>query len=226
MAWPRLDRVCDTRVSLADSRGRAGYGHRRRDAAVLHVHLRGGTAGLADWCDGGGRRDLRARHGPTDQVKIIELAPNIITLSGYAPDVGIDIESTGRRRGQRLFAELGSDTGERLETRYPRILIGYLSLFSEERFLEGMAHLQQISRPAHGETLRGYLQELLPEAEFDLAPRVMTHAFIYVRGSVRDPGSFLLREPITLLQAISLAGGLGERAKHSILILRNKPEGG
>ena len=50
--------------------------------------------------------------------------------------------------------------------------------------------------------------------------------FIYVQGAVRNPGSFLLREPITLLQAISMAGGLGDRAKHTILILRNKPEGG
>lgn len=50
--------------------------------------------------------------------------------------------------------------------------------------------------------------------------------FIYVQGAVRNPGSFLLREPITLLQAVSLAGGLGERAKNTILILRNEPEGG
>jgi polysaccharide export outer membrane protein len=50
--------------------------------------------------------------------------------------------------------------------------------------------------------------------------------FIYVQGAVRNPGSFRLNEPITLLQAISLAGGLGDRAKRSVLILRNKPEGG
>ena len=50
--------------------------------------------------------------------------------------------------------------------------------------------------------------------------------FIYVQGAVRNPGSFQLREPITLLQAISLAGGLGDRAKHTILLLRTTPEGG
>ena len=49
---------------------------------------------------------------------------------------------------------------------------------------------------------------------------------IYISGEVRSPGSFELREPITLLKAISLAGGLGERAASSkIEILRSRPDG-
>ncbi len=52
------------------------------------------------------------------------------------------------------------------------------------------------------------------------------HYFIYVQGAVRNPGSFRVNEPITVLQAIALAGGLGERAKRTVLILRTKPEGG
>ncbi len=50
--------------------------------------------------------------------------------------------------------------------------------------------------------------------------------FIYVYGQVRTPGSFELREDVTLLQAISLAGGLGDRAASSkIRILRRMPDG-
>ncbi|MDA2912337.1 SLBB domain-containing protein, partial [Nitrospiraceae bacterium AH_259_D15_M11_P09] len=36
--------------------------------------------------------------------------------------------------------------------------------------------------------------------------------FIYIYGRVRNAGSFELREPISLLKAVSLAGGLAERA--------------
>ena len=50
--------------------------------------------------------------------------------------------------------------------------------------------------------------------------------FIYVYGQVRTPGSFELREDVTLLQAISLAGGLGDRAASSkIRILRRMADG-
>ena len=49
---------------------------------------------------------------------------------------------------------------------------------------------------------------------------------IYITGEVRSPGSFELREPITLFKAISLAGGLGERAAAGkIQILRARPDG-
>lgn len=50
--------------------------------------------------------------------------------------------------------------------------------------------------------------------------------FIYVYGQVRNPGSYDLKEPITLLQAVSLAGGLASRAaRNKIIILRRKADG-
>ena len=49
---------------------------------------------------------------------------------------------------------------------------------------------------------------------------------IYITGEVRSPGQFDLREPITLLKAVSMAGGLAERAAASkIQILRARPDG-
>lgn len=50
--------------------------------------------------------------------------------------------------------------------------------------------------------------------------------FIYVYGRVRTPGSYELRASVTLLQAVSLAGGLADRAaRDRIIILRRKPDG-
>ena len=50
--------------------------------------------------------------------------------------------------------------------------------------------------------------------------------FIYVYGQVRVPGSYELREDVTLLQAISLGGGVSDRAqKKKVRILRRKPDG-
>lgn len=61
----------------------------------------------------------------------------------------------------------------------------------------------------------------------DVVNVVVKEAFtIYVSGQVRTPGSFTLRESVTLLKAISLAGGLAERAAAGkVRIVRAKEDG-
>lgn len=50
--------------------------------------------------------------------------------------------------------------------------------------------------------------------------------FIYVYGQVNGPGQFELKGPITLLQAISLAGGLADRAAEDrVKIMRTRLDG-
>jgi polysaccharide export outer membrane protein len=66
--------------------------------------------------------------------------------------------------------------------------------------------------------------EIEPGDTINVVPK--RRFFIYVYGQVRTPGSFELREDVTLLQAISLAGGLGDRAaSNKIRILRRMPDG-
>jgi polysaccharide biosynthesis/export protein len=56
--------------------------------------------------------------------------------------------------------------------------------------------------------------------EEDLKPKV------FVTGEVLRPGSYVVRQQITLMQAISLAGGLGPfAAKRRIQVRRHNPEG-
>jgi FlaA1/EpsC-like NDP-sugar epimerase len=54
-------------------------------------------------------------------VKIMDLARNMIRLSGYEPDLDIPILVTGVRPGEKLYEEL-VNTGEETEsTRFPKI---------------------------------------------------------------------------------------------------------
>jgi polysaccharide export outer membrane protein len=64
--------------------------------------------------------------------------------------------------------------------------------------------------------LKGKVEELLKE--FIAAPNVtvivsaIQHYRIYVTGKVNSPSSFMVEKPITVLQALSLAGGFAEFA--------------
>lgn len=56
--------------------------------------------------------------------------------------------------------------------------------------------------------------------EEDLKPK------IFVTGEVSRPGSYTVRQPLTLMQAISLAGGVGPfAAKNRIMVRRRAPGG-
>jgi len=78
--------------------------------------------------------------------------------------------------------------------------------------------------------LKANLEERLQE--FLTAPNVtvivdqIRHYRIYVTGKVQAPSSFILEKPITVLQAISLAGGIQEFADESeVKIVRPVSQG-
>ena len=59
-----------------------------------------------------------------EPVKIIDLAKNMIRLSGLEVGVDIDIEIAGLRPGEKLYEELLNDQENTMPTHHPKILIG------------------------------------------------------------------------------------------------------
>lgn len=57
-------------------------------------------------------------------VKIVDLARDLITLSGLRPDEDIAIEFTSLRPGEKLFEELSTDAEHADKTKHPKIYIG------------------------------------------------------------------------------------------------------
>ncbi len=60
-----------------------------------------------------------------EPVKIMDLAENVIRLSGYVPNVDIDIEITGLRPGEKLYEELLLAEEGIEKTGYDKIYVGH-----------------------------------------------------------------------------------------------------
>ena len=80
-----------------------------------------------------------------EPVKILDLAKNLIRLSGYVPDEDIMIEFTGLRPGEKLYEELLMDEEGMQETENQLIHIGKPIDFDEDLFLEQLKQLYQAS---------------------------------------------------------------------------------
>jgi FlaA1/EpsC-like NDP-sugar epimerase len=94
-------------------------------------------------------------------VKIVDLARNMIRLSGYAED-DIRIEFSGLRPGEKLYEELLADAEETLETPHPKLRVAR-SRPVAEGFLANVRAWLERSGPVSDEAVRQALTAWVPE---------------------------------------------------------------
>jgi len=96
-----------------------------------------------------------------EPVKILDLAENLIRLSGYRPYEDIKIEFTGLRPGEKLYEEMLMDEEGLTETANKMIHIGKPLDIDEDSFFEVLKELKDSSR-IEDQDIRPIVQKIVP----------------------------------------------------------------
>jgi FlaA1/EpsC-like NDP-sugar epimerase len=99
-----------------------------------------------------------------EPMRILDLAEEMITLTGLRPYVDMDIVFTGLRPGEKLFEELELSGEQIAKTRHPKIFIGRLNAYPPEEVARALRFLEELARDGDGTAVRKFLNTLLPEA--------------------------------------------------------------
>jgi FlaA1/EpsC-like NDP-sugar epimerase len=99
-----------------------------------------------------------------EPVRILDLARDLISLSGFRPYEDIDIVFTGLRPGEKLFEELSVSDESIAKTRHPKIFIGRLAPFPPDKITDGLKRLAVFCRNGREGEVRAFLAELLDES--------------------------------------------------------------
>ena len=98
-----------------------------------------------------------------EPVKIVDLARDLIRLSGLVPHEDIEICFTGLRPGEKLFEELSLGEEDALKTKHPRIFIGQVKSPSLVWISAMIEELSDAATVADAEAILAKFKEIVPE---------------------------------------------------------------
>ena len=98
-----------------------------------------------------------------EPVKIVDLAKELITLSGFRPGEDIEIVFTGLRPGEKLFEELRIEGEDMQRTAHPKISIWKNIPMDRDRLRRGIAELVSIAARQSRDEIARKIKELVPE---------------------------------------------------------------
>jgi len=104
-----------------------------------------------------------------EPVKIIDLARDLIALSGLRVGEDIEIKVTGTRPGEKLFEELALEEEGAERTRHPKVYIGRIKPHPWESVLDFVRELEGLTQSPDPAAIRAMLKRFIPEYRPTLA---------------------------------------------------------
>jgi len=105
-----------------------------------------------------------------EPVRILDLAREMITLSGLKPHEDVEIVFTGVRPGEKLSEEMSTDEEGVAPTAREKILIGKVPPTPPEVVERALAKLRRLAEEGDEDAIRHFLSELLPHSRLGGAP--------------------------------------------------------
>jgi len=96
-------------------------------------------------------------------VKIVDMARDLIRLSGFEPDVDIKIEYVGLRPGEKLFEELITSGEGIVPTNHEKIMVLRGKTCDQERLNAIIEELTKLALEQNGAGIRSKLQEIVED---------------------------------------------------------------
>jgi FlaA1/EpsC-like NDP-sugar epimerase len=123
-----------------------------------------------------------------EPVKIVDLANDMIRMSGFFPGDHIEVQITGMRPGEKLSEELLLDDENCLRTRHDKILVACIPAMD---LTEAQRAVDELLDATNGSPLevRAALSKIVPEARFEVnLPGIPTRAEQALRDlALHDP---------------------------------------
>jgi FlaA1/EpsC-like NDP-sugar epimerase len=98
-----------------------------------------------------------------EPVRILDLARNMIRLSGHEPDVDIPIRFTGLRPGEKLFEELSAASDQVRPTCHEKIMIFCGAGLKHETMERWMDELQALLARRDSAAVLSHMMDIVPE---------------------------------------------------------------
>ena len=97
-----------------------------------------------------------------EPIKILDLAQDLIRLSGLEVDTDIKIEFTGLEPGEKLYEELLTPQEGVTATKHQRIFVAQLEQIAERQLISQIEELSQLADALDSEGIVSKFQELVP----------------------------------------------------------------
>ena len=97
-----------------------------------------------------------------EPVRIVDLAKDLIQLSGFEPGVDIPIQFTGKRPGEKLFEELRAAEPGTTETKYDKILVLHKNGRDDQQLASQLEELMMAGQAGSGDEIRKILKQMIP----------------------------------------------------------------